>query len=84
MAAQLSTKDTEFLTHAQTYHRFTLGVKWVVIHLATIIVFATVWFATPGGFLGGLFVGAVVLALGVWAMNHGLAHSTERDNPGSP
>jgi hypothetical protein len=84
MAAQISTTETELLTHAQTYHRFTLGLKWVAIHLATIIAFLIVWFATPGGFFGGLFVGAVVLAVGVWAMNHGLNHSTERDNPGSP
>ncbi len=69
------------MAHALVYHRFMLGVKWAAIHLAAFIVFFTLWFATPAGFGLGLIAGLLVLALGVYAMMHGLAHSTERDNP---
>jgi hypothetical protein len=67
----------EILNHAATYHRFMLGVKWVAIHLATVIVFLVLWFGTDAGFLAGLVGGALVFAAGVIAMRHGLAHSTE-------
>jgi len=70
-------ENAEILNHAATYHRFMLGVKWVAIHLATVIVFLVLWFGTDAGFLAGLIGGAVVFAGGVLAMRHGLAHSTE-------
>lgn len=69
--------DAEDLTHGRTYHRFMLMVKWAAIHLAVVMVFLTVWFATPGGFMGGLVSAVIVAALGIYAMRHGLAHSTE-------
>ncbi|HEX7760307.1 MAG TPA: hypothetical protein VF459_12445 [Caulobacteraceae bacterium] len=67
--------------HAGAYHRFMLGLKWVVLTLASTIVLLTLWFATPAGFAGGLVTAVVLFALGVFAMNHGLAHSSESDNP---
>jgi hypothetical protein len=70
-------------THADSYHRFMLGLKWTVVHLASLMVLLTVWFATPAGFLSGLVAGAVVYAGGIFAMRRFLAHSTERDNPGA-
>jgi hypothetical protein len=71
------------VVHADSYHRFMLGLKWVVVYLATAIAWFTAWFATDAGFWGGLLTGAVVYAGGVFAMTRGgLAHSTERDNPG--
>ena len=72
----------EFVEHAQTYHHFMLGLKWLTIHLAAVITGLVLWFATPAGFLGGAAGAIVVLAIGIYAMNHGLAHSTERDGPG--
>ncbi len=69
--------QAEILNHAATYHRFMLGVKWVAISLATVIVFLVLSFSTDAGFLAGLIGGAVVFAGGVIAMRHGLAHSTE-------
>ncbi len=74
----------ELRRHATTYHRFTLAVKWVAIHLAVILGFLIVAFATPGGIFGGLVVAAVILAVGIYAMTHGLQHSTESDNPPEP
>jgi hypothetical protein len=65
--------------HAMTYHRFMLAVKWCGIHAAALIAFLVLWFATPAGFVGGLTVGLVIFAAGVYAMRHGLAHSSESE-----
>jgi hypothetical protein len=81
MATVANTQGGELARHAETYHRFMLGVKWVAIHLAALMVFLTLWFATPAGFAWGLIGGLLVVGVGVFAMSHGLAHSTEDDNP---
>ena len=76
--------DPYFAAHATSYHRFMLGLKWVAITLGSLLVSLTLWFATNTGFIGGAFCGLVVFGLGVLAMNNGLQHSTEQDNPGGP
>ncbi|MBV9511264.1 MAG: aa3-type cytochrome c oxidase subunit IV [Caulobacteraceae bacterium] len=63
--------------HAQTYHRFMLGVKWFAIHLAALGVFLVLWFATPAGFVWGVLAGLIVAGAGAYAMTHGLGHSSE-------
>ncbi len=73
--------EAEFAVHATTFHHFMLGVKWAAIHLASVLVFLVVAFATSAGLLAGLIAGAVVFCVGVYVMNHGLAHSTEDDGP---
>lgn len=73
--------DGQVKIHAMSYHRFMLGLKWTAIHLATVIFFLALWFCTPAGFLGALIAALVVFAVAVFAMTHGLAHSTESDNP---
>jgi len=67
----------ELMVHAQNYHRFMLTVKWFGIHLAAALVFLTLWFCTSAGFVSGLLAGLVVFGLGVYAMNHGLNHTSE-------
>lgn len=81
-AVEFSMEKTEIDIHARTYHRFSLAVKWFAIHLAVIAVFLTLWFATPAGFGWALIAAIVVAALGVWAMRHGLAHSSEGESVG--
>ena len=78
----MTTTRAEWEMHATAYHRFMLGLKWCAIHLAALITFLTIWFCTSAGFWSGLLAGVVVFAVGVWAMNHGLAHSTEGHPPG--
>jgi hypothetical protein len=73
--------DVENNVHAQTYHRFMLGVKWMAIHLAVLLVFLILWFCTSAGFFAALIAALIVLGAGIYAMTHGLAHSTEKDNP---
>jgi uncharacterized membrane protein len=76
----MATTAAEALTHAQTFHRFMLGLKWVCIGLGSMITLLVMWFATAVGFFGALVAALIVFAVGAWAMNHGLAHSTESDD----
>jgi hypothetical protein len=76
----MTTGAVELQRHARTYHGFTLAVKWFCIDFATLATLLIGWFATPLGFAGAAIMAAIVFAVGVWAMNHGLAHSTENDN----
>ncbi|HEY2708680.1 MAG TPA: hypothetical protein VGI95_11570 [Caulobacteraceae bacterium] len=72
--------DAIAVDHAHSFHGFMLGLKWVCIGLGTLLTFLLLTFATPAGFGWGLLGGVVVLALGIYAMNHGLSHSTESDH----
>ena len=63
--------------HARTFHGFTLGVKWFCIHLATILTALIVAFAMGQGLILGVIAGGIVAAIGIWAMRHGLARSSE-------
>jgi len=81
MTSTATRLDDEIDVHAKTYHRFMLGVKWMAIHLAVVLAFLVVWLCTSAGLLSALIVAAIVMAACVYAMRHGLAHSTERDNP---
>ncbi|HVM98832.1 MAG TPA: aa3-type cytochrome c oxidase subunit IV [Caulobacteraceae bacterium] len=75
----MTTSAGELTSHARTYHGFMLGMKWACIHLGALITLLIMWFATPVGFLAALITAAIVYGVGIWAMNHGLAHSTEND-----
>ncbi|CAN5600059.1 hypothetical protein BH10PSE4_BH10PSE4_26640 [soil metagenome] len=54
----------DLLAHEQTYHGFSILLRWCMLGLATAISALTVWFATPGGFWAGLIVGIAVFAAG--------------------
>ena len=79
MADDLAVPDnaSEVAVHAAAYHRFSLLVKWVMTLAGSAISFLAIWFATPGGFFGGLVVGLIVFAAGTFALRHGWAHSSE-------
>jgi len=71
------TPRPELMVHAQNYHRFMLTVKWFSIHAAAVLIFLVLWFCTSAGFGWGLLAGLVVFGAGVYAMTHGLSHSSE-------
>ena len=56
--------DPQVVAHEITYHAFNMLVRWSMVLLAALITVLTVWFATPGGALGGLFSGLVVFVGG--------------------
>lgn len=68
------TPTPDLLAHEKTYHGFNVLLRWCMVGLATAITSLTIWFATPGGFLGGLFVGVIVFVLG----HHFLVRHEER------
>lgn len=80
-AAHPSMTDPELSAHAMAYHRFMLGVKWVMVTLGSFLTFATLSFGTAAGPIWGVPVAIVVFVIGIFAMRHGLNHSTESDNP---
>jgi len=54
----------ELLAHEQTYHGFSVLLRWCMLGLATVIPTLILWFATSAGFWGGLIAGIVVFAVG--------------------
>ncbi len=49
----------------QSFDVFVRLAKWGSLAVAVIVLFATLWFCTDAGFVGGLVPAAVLLALGV-------------------
>jgi hypothetical protein len=84
MAEPTQTGDQNLAVHQESYHHFMLTVKWFVLHVAALVVFLTTWFATSAGFWLALLAGIAVWAVGVYAMTHGLGHSSERHWPPAP
>jgi hypothetical protein len=84
MTTYPQSEDSDIMVHAATYHRFMLAVKWFVIHFAAITAFLTLWFATPAGFVWALIAGLAIFGGGVYAMRHGLAHSSEGESLPGP
>ncbi|EJL36472.1 hypothetical protein PMI01_00986 [Caulobacter sp. AP07] len=58
------TNKPDLLAHEQTYHGFSILLRWCMLGLATAISTLVAAFATPAGVLGGLAVGIVVFAVG--------------------
>ncbi len=61
-------KNTILVAHERTYHAFSVLLRWAMLSLASAISGLTVWFATPGGFWGGLVVFALVWTAGYYGM----------------
>jgi CHASE2 domain-containing sensor protein len=63
-AGSQSPPDPELLAHERTYRVFNILLRWCMVLLASTITGLTLWFATPAGFMGGVFTGLVLLAAG--------------------
>jgi homoserine kinase len=64
-------------SHGRTFHGFTLAVKVFCACLATIMTFLIISFCTPAGWGLGLLAAIIVAAVAIFALTHGLNHSTE-------
>jgi hypothetical protein len=80
MADTLTDPETLLETHGRTFHGFMLGLKWFCIHLAALLTFLIASFCTPAGWGAGLLLALIVIGVGIYAMNHGLSHSTEEES----
>jgi hypothetical protein len=77
MADAATDRESILEAHGRAFHGFTLGLKSVCATLATVMTFLIVSFATPAGWGLGLFSAIVVAGAAVFALTHGLNHSTE-------
>ncbi len=57
-------EDPELVAHERTYKAFNLLLRWSMVAMGSGLLFLTMWFASSVGFLGALFVGIIVFALG--------------------
>jgi len=57
--------EMDIQEQAATYGLFMGMTKWGSLALAAFLLLITVWFCTPGGFMGGLVSSVVLLAVGV-------------------
>ncbi len=77
MADETFDQRSLLIAHARTYHAFTLLVKWVCITLGTTMIFLIASFCTPAGLGWGIVLAIIVAGVGIYAMRHGLSHSSE-------
>ena len=54
--------------HEKTYSGFLKMTKWGSLYIAALLVLLTVWFCTPGGFLGAIIAAVVLVVLGTLAL----------------
>ena len=66
--------------HGRTFHGFTLAVKSFCACLATIMTFLVIGFCTPAGWGIGLLAAIIVAGVAIYALTHGLNHSSEEDS----
>lgn len=52
------------IEHERTYHAFSILVRWSMLIIGDAILWLSLWFASPAGFLGATIVGVVVFVLG--------------------
>lgn len=54
----------DVLAHERTYHAFSLLTRWAMLVLGDLILWLTLWFASPAGFLGGTLIAIVAFVAG--------------------
>ncbi|HEY3949508.1 aa3-type cytochrome c oxidase subunit IV [Phenylobacterium sp.] len=57
--------DMDIHEQQATFHLVMGITKWGSLIIAALLLFLTLWFCTPAGFLSGLISGAIVLILGI-------------------
>src|SRR4051812_29567309 len=62
--AHFGDQTTDVVTHERTYHAFSILTRWAMLVIGDLLLWFTLWFATPAGFLGGTFVALVVFVIG--------------------
>ena len=80
MADVATDRESILRAHGRTFHGFMLAVKSFCACLATIMTFLVTAFCTPVGWGGGLVAAIIVAAVAIYALTHGLSHSSEEDS----
>jgi len=74
MSGSPSSTEPELVAHERAYKGFNVLLRWCMVLLASTITWLTLWFATPAGFVGGTFVGLVLLVGGYVGLVRHEAH----------
>jgi hypothetical protein len=67
--------DMDVSEQVRTYEVFGELTKWSCLLIGVAIVFLTMWFCTPIGFLGGAITGVVLFAIGAFVLRRGPSES---------
>lgn len=54
----------DLLARERTYHVFNMLIRWSMVAFGAGILWLTLWFASPAGFLGASVIGLVAFVLG--------------------
>jgi hypothetical protein len=55
-------QDPELVNHERTYKAFNILVRWSMVLIGVAILWLTLWFASPMGFLGATLVSVIAFA----------------------
>lgn len=70
-ASEFHRGEMDVHEQVKTYE-FVMGLtKWGSLTLASVLLFLTLWFCTPTGFLGALVTGVVVAVIGFLVLRGG-------------
>jgi hypothetical protein len=64
-ASDFTAGQMDIHQQASTFHNFIKFTKWGSLVIAVLVLTATIWFCTTGGFMGGAAAGLVVLFAGI-------------------
>jgi len=61
----------DLVAHERTYHAFNMLIRWAMVLLGSGILWLSLWFASPAGFLGATVLGLIAFVLGyVFVVRH--------------
>jgi hypothetical protein len=61
----------DLVAHERTYKAFNILIRWSMVALGSAILWLSLWFASPAGFLGATVVGLITFVLGyVFLVRH--------------
>ncbi|MFC3067769.1 aa3-type cytochrome c oxidase subunit IV [Phenylobacterium soli] len=60
--------DMDIAEQVSTFELFNALTKWGSLFVGALLLFLTLWFCTPAGFLGAAIATAVVVGLGVFLL----------------
>jgi hypothetical protein len=55
--------------HEKTYDGFLKMTKWGSLYLAALVLFLTLWFCTPAGFIGSAITALVLVGIGTLVLS---------------
>ena len=62
--SQFGEQTNDIVAHERTYHAFSILIRWSMLLIGNAILWFTMWFATPAGFLGATAVAVATFILG--------------------